>query len=98
MELKAALQETKRKLESLDAKQKDSEQSVRRSKRVATSSALQQELADTKARLEQCQKELNSTSAGTAATNAAPTVLRDPCAGLERPSGYIEFRHYWSCR
>ncbi|RLW02841.1 hypothetical protein DV515_00006764 [Chloebia gouldiae] len=62
-ELKAALQETKQKLESLDAEQKDSEQNVRRSKRVATSSALQQELADTKARLEQCQKELNSTSA-----------------------------------
>ncbi|XP_059715970.1 kinesin-like protein KIF20A [Haemorhous mexicanus] len=62
-ELKAALKETKQKLESLDAKQKDSEQSIRRSKRVATSSALQQELADTKARLEQCQKELNSTSA-----------------------------------
>ncbi|NXP58727.1 KI20A protein, partial [Chloropsis cyanopogon] len=63
LELKAALQETKQKLESLDTKQKDSEQSVRRSKRVATSSALQQELADTKARLEQCQKELNSVSA-----------------------------------
>lgn len=68
MELKAALQETKEKLESLDMKQKDSEQGVRRSKRVATSSALQQELADTKARLEQCQKELNSATAGTAAT------------------------------
>uniref|UniRef100_A0A8C0U4P3 Kinesin-like protein n=1 Tax=Cyanistes caeruleus TaxID=156563 RepID=A0A8C0U4P3_CYACU len=63
LELKAALQETKQKLESLDTKQKDVEQSARRSKRVATSSALQQELADTKARLEQCQKELNSTSA-----------------------------------
>ncbi|XP_039557219.1 kinesin-like protein KIF20A [Passer montanus] len=62
-ELKAALKETTQKLESLDAQQKDSEQSVRRSKRVATSSALQQELADTKARLEQCQKELNSTNA-----------------------------------
>ncbi|NWZ95958.1 KI20A protein, partial [Nesospiza acunhae] len=62
-ELKAALKETKQKLESLDAKHKDSEQSVRRSKRAATSSALQQELADTKARLEQCQKELNSTTA-----------------------------------
>ncbi|XP_041253885.1 kinesin-like protein KIF20A [Onychostruthus taczanowskii] len=62
-ELKAALKETKQKLESLDAKQKDSEQSVRRSKRAATSSALQQELADTKDRLEQCQKELNSTNA-----------------------------------
>uniref|UniRef100_A0A674H6Y8 Kinesin-like protein n=1 Tax=Taeniopygia guttata TaxID=59729 RepID=A0A674H6Y8_TAEGU len=62
-ELKAALQETKQKLESLDAEQKDSEQSVRRSKRVATSSTLQQDLADTKARLEQCQKELNSTRA-----------------------------------
>lgn len=67
MELKAALQEAKQKLESLDAKQKDTEQNVRRSKRVATSSALQQELADTKARLEQCQKELNSTSTGMAA-------------------------------
>ncbi|XP_015497171.1 kinesin-like protein KIF20A [Parus major] len=63
LELKAALQETKQKLESLDTKQKDMEQSARRSKRVAASSALQQELADTKARLEQCQKELNSTSA-----------------------------------
>ncbi|NWI01408.1 KI20A protein, partial [Tichodroma muraria] len=62
LELKAALQETKQKLESLDTKQKDSEQNVRRSKRAASSSALQQELADTKARLEQCQKELNSTS------------------------------------
>ncbi|NWZ13116.1 KI20A protein, partial [Agelaius phoeniceus] len=62
-ELKAALKDTKQKLESLEAKQKDSEQSVRRSKRATTSSALQQELADTKARLEQCQKELNSTSA-----------------------------------
>ncbi|NXT07837.1 KI20A protein, partial [Prunella fulvescens] len=62
LELKAALQETKQKLESLDAKQKDSEQSVRRSKRAASSSALQQELVDTKARLEQCQKELNTTS------------------------------------
>ncbi|XP_057890906.1 kinesin-like protein KIF20A [Melospiza georgiana] len=62
-ELKAALKETKQKLESLDAKQKESEQSVRRSKRAGSSSALQQELADTKARLEQCQKELNSTSA-----------------------------------
>ncbi|NXX71604.1 KI20A protein, partial [Spizella passerina] len=62
-ELKAALNETKQKLESLDAKQKESEQSARRSKRAGTSSALQQELADTKARLEQCQKELNSTSA-----------------------------------
>ncbi|NWV61695.1 KI20A protein, partial [Malurus elegans] len=63
LELKAALQETKQKLESLDAKEKDSEQGVRRSKRVATSSALQQELADTKARLEQCQKELKTTNA-----------------------------------
>ncbi|NXV66702.1 KI20A protein, partial [Molothrus ater] len=62
-ELKAALKDTKQKLESVEAKQKDSEQSVRRSKRATTSSALQQELADTKARLEQCQKELNSTSA-----------------------------------
>ncbi|NXY25681.1 KI20A protein, partial [Atrichornis clamosus] len=63
-ELQAALQETKQKLESLDTKQKDSEQGLRRSKRVASSScALQQELADTKARLEQCQKELNTVTA-----------------------------------
>lgn len=78
MELKAALQETKQKLESLDTRQNDSEQSVRRSKRVATSSTLQQELADTKARLEQCQKELNSVSTGMG-SNVAPVlnVLRE---------------------
>uniref|UniRef100_A0A8C9EKY9 Kinesin-like protein n=1 Tax=Pavo cristatus TaxID=9049 RepID=A0A8C9EKY9_PAVCR len=58
-ELQAALQEAKQKL---DAKQRDSEQSLRRSKRVAASCALQQELTDTKAKLEQCQKELNTTS------------------------------------
>ncbi|NXB99972.1 KI20A protein, partial [Orthonyx spaldingii] len=63
LELRGALQETKQKLESLDTKQKDSEQGTRRSKRAATSSALQQELADTKARLEQCQRELNSATA-----------------------------------
>lgn len=91
LELKAALQETKQKLESLDTQQKDSELSVRRSKRVATSSGLQQELADTKARLEQCQKELNSTSAGTAAMlHWSWTVLRDLCAGLE-----TFFRVHW---
>ncbi|NXE93771.1 KI20A protein, partial [Menura novaehollandiae] len=64
LELRAALRETKQKLESLDIKQKDSGQGLRRSKRVASSScALQQELADTKARLEQCQKELNTATA-----------------------------------
>ncbi|NXJ90967.1 KI20A protein, partial [Corythaixoides concolor] len=62
-ELQAALQEAKQKLESLDTKQKDSGQGLRRSKRVATSSALQQELADTKAKLEQCQMELNTATA-----------------------------------
>ncbi|NXW61146.1 KI20A protein, partial [Eurystomus gularis] len=62
-ELQAALQETKQKLESLDNKQKDSEQGLRRSKRVASSYALQQELVDTKAKLEQCQTELNTATA-----------------------------------
>ncbi|NXV30974.1 KI20A protein, partial [Rissa tridactyla] len=62
-ELQVALQEAKQKLESLEAKQKDSGQGLRRSKRVATSCALQQELADTKAKLEQCQMELNTANA-----------------------------------
>ncbi|XP_074912382.1 kinesin-like protein KIF20A isoform X1 [Buteo buteo] len=62
-ELQAALQEAKQKLESLDTKQKDSGQGLRRSKRVATSSALQQDLVDTKAKLEQCQMELNAATA-----------------------------------
>lgn len=65
-ELQAALQEAKQKLESLDTKQKDSGQGLRRSKRVATSSALQQDLVDTKAKLEQCQMELNAATAGKA--------------------------------
>ncbi|NWR82598.1 KI20A protein, partial [Furnarius figulus] len=62
-ELQAALQEMKQKLESLDTKEKDLEQGLRRSKRVATSCALQKELADTKAKLEQCQRELHTTTA-----------------------------------
>ncbi|XP_074739991.1 kinesin-like protein KIF20A [Strix uralensis] len=62
-ELQAALQEAKQKLESLDTMQKESGQSLRRSKRVATSCALQQELVDTKAKLEQCQMELNTATA-----------------------------------
>ncbi|NWW50799.1 KI20A protein, partial [Pedionomus torquatus] len=64
-ELQAALQEAKQKLESLDTKQKgqDLGQGLRRSKRVATSCALQQELADTKAKLEQCQTELSTANA-----------------------------------
>ncbi|NWY57569.1 KI20A protein, partial [Chionis minor] len=62
-ELQVALQEAKQKLESLDTKQKDLGQGLRRSKRVATSCALQQELADTKAKLEQCQTELNTAKA-----------------------------------
>ncbi|XP_037252889.1 kinesin-like protein KIF20A isoform X1 [Falco biarmicus] len=62
-ELQAALQEAKQKLESLNTKQKNSGQGLRRSKRVATSCALQQELEDTKARHEQCQMELNAVRA-----------------------------------
>uniref|UniRef100_A0A8C3PJE8 Kinesin-like protein n=1 Tax=Calidris pygmaea TaxID=425635 RepID=A0A8C3PJE8_9CHAR len=64
-ELQVALQEAKQKLENLDTKQKgqDSGQGLRRSKRVATSCTLQQELADTKAKLEQCQMELNTANA-----------------------------------
>ncbi|OPJ87973.1 kinesin-like protein KIF20A [Patagioenas fasciata monilis] len=62
-ELQTALQEAKQKLESLDTKAKDSGQGLRRSKRVASSSALQQELVDAKAKLEQCQMELNTATA-----------------------------------
>ncbi|XP_065704933.1 kinesin-like protein KIF20A [Patagioenas fasciata] len=62
-ELQTALQEAKQKLESLDTKPKDSGQGLRRSKRVASSSALQQELVDAKAKLEQCQMELNTATA-----------------------------------
>ncbi|NXU48244.1 KI20A protein, partial [Turnix velox] len=62
-ELQVALQEAKQKLESLETKQRDSVQGLRRSKRVAASSALQQELADTKAKLEQCQMQLNTANA-----------------------------------
>ncbi|XP_057267992.1 kinesin-like protein KIF20A [Pezoporus wallicus] len=63
-ELQAALQEAKQKLDSLDTKQKDLGQGLRRSKRVAaTSCALQHELEDTKAKLEQCQTELNTATA-----------------------------------
>ncbi|XP_008939345.1 PREDICTED: kinesin-like protein KIF20A [Merops nubicus] len=62
-ELQAALQEAKQKLENPDAKQKDSGQGLRRSKRVANSQVLQQELVDTKAKLEQCQMELNTATA-----------------------------------
>ncbi|NXV11421.1 KI20A protein, partial [Cepphus grylle] len=62
-ELQVALQEAKQKLESLETTQKDSGQGLRRSKRGATSCALQQELADTKAKLEQCQMELNTANA-----------------------------------
>lgn len=66
-ELQTALQEAKQKLESLDTKPKDSGQGLRRSKRVASSCALQQELVDAKAKLEQCQMELNTATAGKAA-------------------------------
>lgn len=66
-ELQTALQEAKQKLESLDTKAKDSGQGLRRSKRVASSCALQQELVDAKAKLEQCQMELNTATAGKAA-------------------------------
>ncbi|KFV70512.1 Kinesin-like KIF20A [Dryobates pubescens] len=60
-ELQAALQEAKQKLESLEPKQEPGK-GLRRSKRM-TSSALQQELADTKAKLEQCQTELSTRTA-----------------------------------
>ncbi|KFP71272.1 PREDICTED: kinesin-like protein KIF20A [Acanthisitta chloris] len=63
LELQTALQETKQKLESLESQQRESQQGLHRSKRMATLSALQQELADTKARLEQCQMELNTATA-----------------------------------
>ncbi|NXN92042.1 KI20A protein, partial [Rhinopomastus cyanomelas] len=62
-ELQAALQEAKQKMDSLDTTQRELGQGLRRSKRVATSSALQQELADTKDKLEQCQMELKSATA-----------------------------------
>ncbi|KFO81442.1 Kinesin-like KIF20A, partial [Cuculus canorus] len=63
-ELQAALQEAKQKSESLDTTQKDSGQVLRRSKRVATLSALQQEQrVDTKAKPEQCQIEPNTVTA-----------------------------------
>ncbi|KFV76976.1 Kinesin-like KIF20A [Struthio camelus australis] len=62
-ELQAALQEAKQKLENLHTKQKESEQGLRRSKRVAASCTLQQELLDTKGKLEQCQMELNTATA-----------------------------------
>ncbi|NXT26590.1 KI20A protein, partial [Syrrhaptes paradoxus] len=62
-ELQAALQEARQNLERLDTKQKDLGQGLRRSKRVATSCALQQELVDTKTKLQQCQMELNTATA-----------------------------------
>ncbi|NWX83703.1 KI20A protein, partial [Nothoprocta ornata] len=62
-ELQATLQEEKQKLENLQAKATDSEQGLRRSKRVAASGTLQQELLETKTKLEQCQMELNTATA-----------------------------------
>ncbi|NWU90876.1 KI20A protein, partial [Upupa epops] len=62
-ELQASLQEAKQKLDSLNTMQRDSGQGLRRSKWVAASSILQQELVDTKAKLEQCQTELNAATA-----------------------------------
>ncbi|KAM6322510.1 kinesin-like protein KIF20A [Podargus strigoides] len=62
-ELQVALQEAKQKLETMDTKQKELGQGLRRSKRVATACALQQELVDTKDKLEQCQMELNTATA-----------------------------------
>nr|XP_006121691.1 kinesin-like protein KIF20A isoform X1 [Pelodiscus sinensis] len=61
-ELEAALQEAKLPSEALE-KQQELEQPLRRSKRVAAASTLQQELLEVKAKLEQCQAELNTTSA-----------------------------------
>ncbi|NXD08066.1 KI20A protein, partial [Nothocercus nigrocapillus] len=62
-ELQATLQEEKQKLENLHTKPMDLEQGPRRSKRVAASGTLQQELLETKAKLEQCQTELNTATA-----------------------------------
>ncbi|KAM8798757.1 kinesin-like protein KIF20A [Eudromia elegans] len=62
-ELQATLQEEKQKLEKLHTKPMDSEQGLRRSKRVAASGTVQQELLETKAKLEQCQMELNTATA-----------------------------------
>ncbi|NWH57670.1 KI20A protein, partial [Geococcyx californianus] len=59
-ELQAALQEAKQKLDSLDTTQRDLGQSLRRSKRVAALSASQWEQRTDKAKLEQCQMELNT--------------------------------------
>uniref|UniRef100_A0A8C3TKD1 Kinesin-like protein n=1 Tax=Chelydra serpentina TaxID=8475 RepID=A0A8C3TKD1_CHESE len=60
-ELEAALQETKLQSEALERKQQ--EQPLRRSKRGVATSTLQQELLEVKAKLEQCQSELNTTTA-----------------------------------
>ncbi|CAM4586533.1 unnamed protein product [Lepidochelys olivacea] len=61
-ELEAALQEAKLQSEALE--RKEQEQPLRRSKRaVAAASTLQQELLEVKAKLEQCQSELNTTTA-----------------------------------
>ncbi|NWI13868.1 KI20A protein, partial [Crypturellus soui] len=62
-ELQATLQEEKQKLENLRTKPMDSEQGLRRSKRVAASGTLQQELLETKAKLEKCETELNTATA-----------------------------------
>uniref|UniRef100_A0A8C8SNX5 Kinesin-like protein n=1 Tax=Pelusios castaneus TaxID=367368 RepID=A0A8C8SNX5_9SAUR len=61
-ELEAALQEVKLQSEALERKQQELEQPLRRSKRVAAASSLQQELLEVKAKLEQCQSELNTTT------------------------------------
>ncbi|XP_050818296.1 kinesin-like protein KIF20A [Gopherus flavomarginatus] len=60
-ELEAALQEAKLQSEALERKQQ--EQPLRRSKRVVAASTLQQELLEVKAKLEQCQSELTTTTA-----------------------------------
>lgn len=58
------MQEAKLQSKALEEKQQELEQPLRRSKRVAAASILQQELLEVKAKLEQCQSELNSTTAG----------------------------------
>nr|XP_056715759.1 kinesin-like protein KIF20A [Euleptes europaea] len=58
-ELEAALQEAKQEFQMV--KQQETEETQRRSKRVAAAPALQQELQETKAKLEQCQAELSTT-------------------------------------
>uniref|UniRef100_A0A8D0L3T8 Kinesin-like protein n=1 Tax=Sphenodon punctatus TaxID=8508 RepID=A0A8D0L3T8_SPHPU len=59
-ELEAALQKAKLQSEASEEKEQDPGQALRRSQRVAAASTLQQELLETKAKLEQCCLELST--------------------------------------